>query len=121
MGFFDFFSNVSETKELHSDIKLRTRYYRTNFKKTLVVVEDFAAQNGYVVKSIDEKYGEIFLQSQKAHMIISISQMNMLETAVDVKVELYGVIGANRPKNMIVKLYNLLDHNLEFKGTSLNP
>lgn len=121
MGFFDFFSNESETRELHSVGELRTRYYKTSFKKVRDQLQFFCDDNKIEIKHIDEVHGEMFLQTGKFHIIVSIVQVTPLETAVDLKVQTYKLIGMNAPKKQIVKIYQFLDSKLPFKGTSLHP
>jgi hypothetical protein len=121
MGLKDFVSNNKETKELHSDPQLRSRYYKTNFKKARLAVEAFADSKGIVIVNVDEAHGEMFLQTTKYHMIVSIVQVTPLETAVDVKVQTYQLIGRNVPKQRILDLYAHLNDALEFKGVGLHP
>jgi len=120
MGFLDFFRNIAETTDLHSTVELRTRYYKTNFKKVKEQIERYCEQNKIVVKHVDEVHNEMFLQNNKFHVIVSITQMNPLETAVDLKVQTYKFIGMNVPKNQILKIYSFLNSNLTFKGVSLH-
>ena len=39
MGLKTFLTNNAETRELHTDPELRSRYYRTTFKKIKEVIE----------------------------------------------------------------------------------
>ena len=121
MGFLTFFSNNAETRELHTDPELRSRYYKTNFKKVRAVIEKYCDEKGIVVVNVDENHGEMFLQTTKHHMIASIIQVTPLETAVDLKVQTYQLIGRNVPKAKIMKMYSYLNDNLTFKGVGLHP
>ena len=121
MGFLDFFSNNTETSELHAIQDLRTRYYKTNFKKVKQEIEAHCDKQGIVLKHVDEVHGEMFLQTAKYHMIVSIVQVTPLETAVDMKVQTYKIAGMNEPKKRIIEMYAFLDTKLPFKGTSLHP
>ena len=121
MGIKTFLSNNAETRELHTDPDLRSRYYKTNFKKVREVIEQFCDNEGIVVVNVDVSHGEMFLQTTKYHMIVSIIQVTPLETAVDLKVQTYQLIGRNVPKSKIMKLYDYLNNNLSFKGVGLHP
>jgi hypothetical protein len=121
MGFRSFMRTTAETRELHAVGNMRTRYYKTNYNKVKAKVLLHVEKLGSDVMNIDDAHGEIFIQSNKYHMIISIIQVNPIETAVDFKVEFYGLIGRNRPQKMIQEFYAYLDSELPFKGTSLHP
>lgn len=121
MGLKSFLTNNSETRELHSDTELRSRYYKASFKKVRACIEEYCDEKGIVVVNVDEVHGEMFLQTTKHHMIVSIIQLTPLETAVDLKVQTYQLIGRNVPKTKILKMYNYLNENLTFKGVGLHP
>jgi hypothetical protein len=121
MGLKGFLSNDMETRELHSDVELRSRYYKTSKKKVQEALEDFCKENDLRVKSYNESLGEMFIQGEKYHVMVSIIQINPLETSVDFKVQTYKLIGMNAPKKLILRLYQFLDSKVPFKGTSLHP
>ena len=121
MGLRTFLTNNAETRELHTDPDLRSRYYRTTFKKAKEVIEQYCNDKGIVIVNVDAVHGEMFLQTSKHHMIASIIQINPLETAVDLKVQTYQLIGRNVPKIKIVLMYEYLNENLTFKGVGLHP
>jgi len=121
MGLKTFLTNNAETRETHTDPDLRSRYYRTTFKKVRLTIEQYCDDEGIVVVNVDESHGEMFLQTSKHHMIASIIQVNPLETAVDLKVQTYQLIGRNIPKARIIKMYKYLNENLTFKGVGLHP
>ena len=121
MGLKTFLTNNAETRELHTDPDLRSRYYRTTFRKTKDIIEQYCNDRGIVIVNVDEVHGEMFLQTSKHHMIASIIQVNPLETAVDLKVQTYQLIGRNMPKAKIIQMYEHLNENLTFKGVGLHP
>ncbi len=121
MGFLNFISNFSETSETHPKKTLMTRYYRTRYSVVKDVVISYAKKNNYNINSIDDKHGEIFIQTTKFHLIISVIQVSVIETAVDAKVQTYKIFGFNKPQRIIEDLFTFLDKNLEFKGTGLHP
>lgn len=121
MGLSEMLSNNVETKELHDHKELRTRYYKSSFRKIKEQLEVFCNDSEIEVKNIDEVHGEMFLQTNKYHMIISMIQVTPIETAVDIKVQTYKVIGMYAPKKLILSMYKYLDSKFTFKGTSLHP
>lgn len=121
MGLKDYISNNAETKELHSNQDLRSRYYKANYKKVKAEVEEYSKNKNIEVKHVDDVHGEIFLQTNSYHMIVSIVQVTPLESAVDMKVQTYKLAGMNVPKKLIIEMYAYLDTKLTFKGTSLHP
>ena len=121
MGIKSFMRTTAETREMHALGKMRTRYYKTNYNKAKAKVLLYVEKLGVDIKNIDDNHGEIFVQSNKYHMIISIIQVTPIETAVDFKVQFYGLIGRNRPQKLIQDFYTYLDSELPFKGTSLHP
>lgn len=121
MSLSEYTSNFAETKELHRNNELRTRYYKNKYTDIRDVVTNFAKKNNIEIKSINDNHGEIYLQAHKYHVILTIVQINPLETAAEVKVQTYQVMGRNKPKKIVKEIYNELDNNLKFKGISLHP
>ncbi len=121
MGFVSYFSPRAESKELHSDIALRSHYYKTNYAKTRDAIINHAHDLDLGVRTIDDEHREVFLQGSKYHIIFSLVQVTPYETSVDMKVEMYSGIGMNRPRKKIIQFYQYLDQKLPFKGVSLHP
>ena len=121
MGLFDFSSNLAETTELHVNPNLRTRYYKSRYTNLKEIVINYAKENNLFLKSVNDTHGEVFLQANRFHIIISIVQVNPLETAIDIKVQTYKLIGLFKPLKIITTLYNYSDTKAEFKGTGLHP
>ena len=121
MGLAQYASNFAETKELHSVIELRTRYYKNKYTEIRDVFINYAEENNIEIKSINDNHGEIYLQAHKYHVILTIVQINPLETAAEVKVQTYQVMGRNKPQKIIKVIYSELDNKLKFKGISLHP
>ena len=121
MAFLNFTSNLAETKELHSNPSLRTRYYKSRYPNIKEIVVNYAKVKSINVKSVDDTHGEIFLQSNRFHIIVSIIQVNPLESGVDIKVQTYKIIGLYKPLKIITNLYNHIDSKADFKGVGLHP
>lgn len=121
MSVKSFFRNTAETKELHSLVGLRSRYYKTNYQKAKAVVLEYAKENKLDPRHIDDAHKELLLQSGRFHIIVSFVQVTPIETSVDFKVEFYAIFGFNRPIKKIISFYEYLDKNLSFKGVGLHP
>ena len=120
MGIMSFITNFAETSEKHFNKSLQTHYYRTSYTKVKNKIIDYANEFDFIVNSIDDKHGEIFIQTTKFHLIMTLFQVNALETSVDVKVQTYKIFGMNKPQRVITNLFTYLDRNLEFKGIGLH-
>ncbi|QMS85549.1 hypothetical protein [Candidatus Xianfuyuplasma coldseepsis] len=116
-----FLSPLAESKELHSEVGLRSHYYKTNYQKAKAVIMEYAQKNKIEVRHIDDEHKELFLQASKYHIIVSFVQVTPYETSVDFKVEMYTMLGFNRPKKKIMALYEYLDKQLPYKGVGLHP
>ena len=121
MGLGSFLNNTCETSELHSQRELRSRYYKINYAKAKARVLEYAKEIKAEPRHIDDAHKELFLQSNRFHIIVSFVQISPIETSVDFKVEVYGIAGFNRPRKKIVEMYAYLDKHLEFKGVGLHP
>ena len=121
MGFFDFATNIAESKEIHNDNNLKTHYYKTRYNNIKQIILSYAQANKLIVKSEDDVHGEIFLQANNRHIIVSIVQVSPFETAVDVKVQTYRIIGLYKPMKEIILLYRYIGTKADFKGVGLHP
>lgn len=116
-----FFQTTCETRELHSDAQLRTRYYRNNFSQAKEAAEKIAAEERLEVRNVDALHGEIYLLGNGYDAIITAIQVTPIETGIDLKINWFGFIGLGRPKKVALKLYQSFDRLLKFKGVSLHP
>ena len=121
MSVGSFFGTTAETQELHSVIALRSRYYKTNYKKAKAVIIEYAEKNKMFVRNVDDAHKEILLQSNRYHIIVILVQVNPIETSIDFKVEIYGMFGFHRPRKKIINFYEYLNNNLQYKGVGLHP
>lgn len=110
-----FFAKQAETKGMHRDAGLRTHYYKTNYNKIKQQIENYASQHKLTIRNINDEYKEILIQQRGYHIVVSCTQINPLNTAVDLKVEHYGMIVMNRPAKIITRFYQFLDSNLPLK------
>lgn len=121
MGLFDFASNIAETYETNMNNKLKTHYYKERYNNIKQIVLNYALVNKITVRSEDDAHGEIYLQAGNYHMIISIIQITPFETAVDIKVQTYRLLGLFKPVKLILTMFNHINSKANFKGVGLHP
>jgi hypothetical protein len=121
MGFMSFFQATVETRELHSDSELRTRYYRNNFDQCLEAVKKLAAKEGLEVRDVNKTHGEIYMLGNGFDAIITVCQVNPIEAGIDFKINFFSYFGLGRPKKKAVAFFKFLDSELKFKGVALHP
>ncbi|MBO9130599.1 cytosolic protein [Bacillus sp. 165] len=131
MGLFqkaqNFFSAHAETNDNHHDEQLKSRYYKTNTKNALKVVQEIlTGLNGYKITSVSEERGEISVlvsSGKQALMIITVITIRPFETAVDFSVSTDTTMlptDFGFSKRVILDMYERLDKQLIFIGTSLS-
>jgi len=121
MSLSSFFSPSCETRELHSDEVLRTRYYRNNFTQVVEAFKKLSEQMDFDVQNINREHTELYLISNGFDCIVTVSQITPIESGVDLKINVFGAIGFGKPKKRAIELYRGLDKTLQFKGVSLHP
>lgn len=121
MGFFEFFSNHAESSERHQEKALRTHYYKHNYRQVKEALKNYAKSQQYPIKNEDDMHGEIFIETPSFHMIVTIIELNPRETAMEIKVQTYKVVGLNKPKKLIKTTFEALNKNLTVKGVGLHP
>lgn len=121
MSISTFFLSTAETRELHSDAKQRTHYYRNSFKDCLKVIEKMAEDFKLDVRDVNDRHGEIYLLGNGYDAIITAIQLTPIETGIDIKINYFSFVGLGRPKKRVIDFYEYFDKNLKFKGISLHP
>lgn len=121
MSLASFFQSACETRELHADAQLRTRYYRNSFQQAKDAVDRLAAEERLEVRNIDVVHGEIYLLGNGYDVIVTAIQVTPIETGIDLKVNWFGFVGMGRPKKIALRFYQGFDRLLKFKGVSLHP
>ncbi len=121
MSISSFFATTCETRELHRDAELRTRYYRNSFNQCLESLKKYAEQEHLEMRHVNPVHGELYLLGDGYDMILTVTQINPQESGVDIKVNFFSSIGMNKPKKKALQLYAYLDSALRFKGVSLHP
>jgi len=121
MSIISFFAVSCETREVHRDPDLRTHYYRNSFEQCLKALKEYAEKEQMDVKQVNPTHGEIYLLGSGFDVIVTALQLSPIETGVDLKVNIFNLIGFNRPKKRALSIYKHLDSTLNFKGISLHP
>lgn len=121
MGFLDSFKTTFETKEKHPLREFQTHYFKANLKTTKAALLDLVKTEKWTIESENDRFGETFIRGKKHHLIITMIQTSPQETAVDIKVQVYQLIGFKKPQKYIQKIYAYLGTQLAVKGTGLNP
>lgn len=121
MSFKTFFSPMCETRELHVDPELRTRYYRNKYKDVVEALKEVAIIEKMEVREINDVHKEIYVLGNGYDCIITVTQVTPIEAGVDLKVNYFSAMGFHRPKKKVLKIYEELKKILKFKGLSLHP
>lgn len=121
MGIISFFSTTCETRELHPDSQLRTRYFRNNFNQCVEGIQKYATENNLDVRNINPEHGEVYMLGPGFDVIITIIQTTPLESGIDLKINFFSFSGMGRPKSKALEIYKYLESTLKFKGVSLHP
>ena len=114
------FQTSVEKRENHKKEALRTHYYKASFKEVVKAIKKIVEEENMVVHEINETYGDIYLIGDGYEVIVQALEISRMETSVDFKVNYFVTIGLNRPEKKAIKLYSLLDKELQFKGTLLH-
>jgi len=120
MGLTTFFMNTCETREMHREGELRTRYYRNNFDQCLEAVKTMGGKYDLEIRDVNKMHGEIYLLGNGYDVICTVCQVNPIEAGIDFKINYFSTFGWGRPQKRVVEFYKFLDANLKFKGVSLH-
>lgn len=115
------FATIAETRERHSDGRLQTPYYKANYATVKEAVKRLGLRMGYQVQGENDQHGELFLKSNRGHIIATIIQVLPTETAVDFKTQVYSMFGFKRPQKTIITMISKLKEELAYKGSGLHP
>lgn len=121
MSLSSYFSPQCETRELHSDTALRTRYYRNKFKEVVEGLYKLAEMNDMEVREVNEIHKEIHLLGKNHDCIVTVTQTTPIEAGIDFKINFFTAMGLNRPRKKVIKFYQDLKTILNYKGVSLHP
>lgn len=126
MGFFDAFTNRTETREKHKLKELRTRYYKIMKPQAIRVLSDLLdADQRIELLDVSEERGEIIAQIKKprrAFMVASVITVHPYRTAIDFTITTETMIlpiDFGYSKKQVLQLYQKLDRQMEFAGTGV--
>ena len=114
------FTNSLETSERNKKEELKTHYYKASFQNILKAFNKIAEDEWMEVHEYNETYGEIYLVGDGYECIVTVTEISRYESGVDFKINYFSVLGFGRPHKLAVKLYDLLDKELPFKGKELH-
>ena len=118
MGFKEtfnkYFNNHSESRDLHWDNKLKTKYFKTTKDKAFdQVLYYFRQHPNCEINSSSEKHGEISVNyrgKRRAFVIITIIMVRPLNTAIDFSITTEGgIFDLGFIHNLIPKFYQDLE------------
>ena len=121
MAIESFLSNTCETKDLHPDHELRTRYYCNTFAEGLQAVRELAQAKKVEIQVINEIHKEIHIVGNGFDGIITFFISGPNEMALDMKINWFGIIGWGKPRKVVIAFYRFFDTALQFIGVSLHP
>lgn len=121
MGFLDYFKTTYETREKHPLRDFQTHYFKAPLQKVKDSLLKLTQEEGWVIETENDRFGEYFIRGKKHHLVVTLIQTSPQEVAVDVKVQVYQLIGRQKPQKLIQKIYTTLAKDLTVKGTGLNP
>ena len=119
MRFGDYFTNDFETSENHYLPELRTRYYRCRNEAAKEQVIKLAEEEKAKIRDINDVHNEIFIETPSKTSIATIISPKITETAVDFKVTTNKILPLGAGRKVIMRLYEMLDKRLPFKGVAL--
>ena len=114
------FTTSLETSERNKKEELKTHYYKTSFQGVLKALNKIAEEGWLEIHEYNETYGEIYLVGDGYECIVTVTEMNRYESGVDFKINYFSIMGFGRPYKLAVKLYDLLNKELPFKGKELH-
>lgn len=115
----NWFSRTVETDENHMSKELRTHYYKANYKICKEAIMKLMNEQKFTLRHGNDEYQELLFSKHNFEIIVTVTTINPIESAIDFKVNSGYKIGMHRPKNLVVEFYRFLDKNLTFKGIGL--
>ena len=116
MGIFDSFKKHYETTDSAVDPILVTHYYRNNFNQVKEALMQSAKELDYKVTYENDERKEFVFKHSDSEVIITVININPIETAVDFTVNTSGVFSFGKGKKLIQELYQNLDKRLKVKN-----
>lgn len=110
-----------QTSENANQDYLKTRWYKASYQMAKKKVLDLLDKEGLKPEVTDDTYGEIFVETPKYDMTITIFEFSIQETSIDITFESKMLFDFGKSKAIINDFYSKINKVLEFKGLSLHP
>lgn len=112
---------IYQTAERETRNFLKTRWYKASYQMTKKKVLELIQKFGWQAEITDDNYGEIFVETPKFDITITIFEFSIQETSVDMTFESKMIFDFGKSKSIINLFYDELGKLIEFKGLSLHP
>lgn len=112
-------AKVHETKDIHTNPSMITRYYVNDYLQCKNAVIKVAENLGYHLAGVNDEYAELLLVGKNHDLIVRIYSYTPRETAIDFFVDKKGFFSVN-PAKLVPQWYELLGKMLQFKGLGLH-
>lgn len=109
---------VKHTSDRQTKEELQTRWYKASIIEAKNAIFKITKQRTYELKGEVETYNELYFVNNKFNVVFTITSLNAKKTAIDLSVESKSFLSS--PKNEIIRIYQLLNQELEFLGTRIN-
>ncbi len=111
-----------ETKEVCSDERLKTHYYKTSYEKLKETVINYFKKNSFHIVSIDDNYGEISIEKPHFMVQVKIIEQNPRETSIDYYINAEFLFGNKKKAYAFLEEMNqVIMKEHELKGLGLHP
>ncbi|MDY0405362.1 cytosolic protein [Virgibacillus sp. 179-BFC.A HS] len=113
-----YFNNHAESKDQHWNVKLQSRYYKTNKERAMTAIEHMLQKNGdFEINAISNEHGEISVnktKGKKAFIVATVVMVRPFRTAVDFSVTSESIFPFDfgYSTKLIQTLYTHLDSEL---------
>lgn len=112
----NFFKKDYDSLVDDSVLEASTHFYNNDYNTVVNVISRYATNNNYVLKSVDNKYREVFIESAKFSIIFSLNVESQYVTLVDIKVVSNQMLALNKPMKLTIEIFEYLNHNLYLKS-----
>ncbi len=112
-------AKVYETKDIHANQDLVTRYYICNYDNAIEAIKTVLKDYGYFLAGENNDYHELLFVGKNFDVIVRVSTYNPRETGIDFFVDKKSLFSGN-PTKHIAAWYTAIGNKVQFKGTGLH-
>lgn len=112
-------AKVYETKDIHTNPSMITRYYVNDYLQCKNAVIKVAENLGYLLAGENDEYAELLFVGKKYDFIVRVYSYTPRETSIDFFVDKKGMFSAS-PVKIVAQWYDSLGKMLQFKGLGLH-